>query len=435
MSSIAPRFTTTTLSSLQWLFFIFANTVVVPISIGAAFDLSASETGGMLQSSLLFTGVACLLQGLIGHRYPIMEGHSGVTWGLMLNLSLAAHALGMSLPEVGGGIATGFLLAGGLTLLLGAFKLLRFLSVVFTPMVMRVYLFLLTFQLIFIFLDGMIARSADGAMDVPLTLFSIAVVILVIALKVKGSPAIGSFSILIGIIVGWAVYALLFPGDSSGGAMETSLRFPIFPLGAPNLNLGIVAVSFLAGLINLSNVIAAVEAAAQIVKDDGAPTGTRLNRSYLLTGSYAIVSAVFGLVSYAPFASSIGFLKSTNNYDRKPFLIAAALTAALGLIPPLNGLLVTMPITVGNAVLFVAYLQLFGTSLASLEGTTFDSVTIHRIAVPVLAGVGILTLDPQLFASLPVLLQPLVSNGFIVGVLLSILLEHAMRWTKKDAPS
>lgn len=429
MTSTTSRLTTA-LASIQWLFFIFANTVVVPISIGAAFGLSAETTSSMLQSSLIFTGIACLLQGWIGHRYPIMEGHSGVTWGLMLNLAIAADSLGTPLTEIGGGIATGFLLAGAVTVLLGSLGLLKFLSAVFTPMVMRVYLFLLTFQLIFIFLDGMIARTPDGAMDVPVSLFSLAVAAFVMLLKVKGSKAVGNFSILIGICVGWAVYAILFPGGNLPAASGASYHFPIFPLGAPNLNAGIVIVTFLAGLINLSNVIAAAEAASRL--QGGEPTpAARLNASYMLTGGYSIIAGVFGLVSYAPFASSVGFLQSTGNYNRKPFLIAGALMAVLGLIPPLGGFLATMPITVGNAVLFVAYLQLFGTSLNSLEGTTFDPVTIHRIAVPVLAGVGILTLDPQLFASLPVLLQPLVSNGFIMGVLLSILLEHAMRWPKQ----
>lgn len=53
----------TIFASLQWLFFIFANTIVVPISIGTAFDLPYSEISMILRSSLVFTGIACLLQG------------------------------------------------------------------------------------------------------------------------------------------------------------------------------------------------------------------------------------------------------------------------------------------------------------------------------------------------------------------------------------
>ena len=31
-----------------------------------------------MRSSLIFTGVACVIQGWKGHKYPIMEGHSGL---------------------------------------------------------------------------------------------------------------------------------------------------------------------------------------------------------------------------------------------------------------------------------------------------------------------------------------------------------------------
>ncbi len=40
-------------AGLQWLFFMFANTVVIPITIGDAFDLSSVEVASALQRSLL----------------------------------------------------------------------------------------------------------------------------------------------------------------------------------------------------------------------------------------------------------------------------------------------------------------------------------------------------------------------------------------------
>ena len=419
----------TIFASLQWLFFIFANTVVVPVSIGTAFGLDSAEIAAMLRSSLIFTGVACVLQGMFGHRYPLMEGHSGVMWGLVLNLSLAASSMGMSLPEIGGGIASGMLLAGSVILVLGLFRLLSYIQRVFTPMVMTVYLFLLTFQLILIFFKGMLKVNEDGVLDLPVTLFSFGVVILVSLLKIRGDT-IGNFSILIGMLLGWAVYVILFPAEQVAGN-QGSMDFSFFPLGAPNLNYGIIAITFIASIINLSNTIASVQAASKLTGTSASQSS--MDRSYLLTGSYSIGAAFFGLVSYAPFASSVGFLESTRIFDRKPFLIGGGLMAILGIIPVLGALLATLPITVGNAVLFVAYLQLFGTSLKSLNGYTFDSKSIFRIAAPVLLGMSIMNLDAELFTVFPVILQPLLSNGFIMGVLLSILLETFFRWDERES--
>ncbi|MBU7595298.1 uracil/xanthine transporter [Metabacillus halosaccharovorans] len=418
----------TIFASLQWLFFIFANTIVVPISIGTAFDLPYSEISMILRSSLVFTGMACLLQGLIGHRYPLMEGHSGIMWGLMLNLCVIASSTGTSLQTIGGGIASGLLLAGIVVLILGSLKLISYIQKVFTPMVMSVYLFLLTFQLILIFFKGMLKFTPDGKLDIPVSLFSLGVVLLVCLIKIKGKAVISNFAILIGIVVGWIFYMILFPAEQSTISQSTGFGLHLFPLGTPNLNIGIIAITFLASFINLSNTIASVSTASTMFNDTFSQR--RLDRSYLLNGAYSIVSALFGLVPYAPFASSIGFLESTRIFQLRPYLIGGGLMVLLGSVPFLGGLLATLPVTVGNAVLFVAYFQLFGTSLRSIHNQTFNSITIHRLAIPVLVGVCIMNMDADTFNTLPSLIQPLVSNGFIMGVLLSILLEMFVKWEK-----
>src|SRR4030095_9270672 len=92
---------------LQWLFFMFANTVVIPITIGDAFDLSSVEVTSALQRSFIFTGVACIFQALIGHKYPLMEGQSGIWWGAILSISASASSAGLTAREIGGGLSVG----------------------------------------------------------------------------------------------------------------------------------------------------------------------------------------------------------------------------------------------------------------------------------------------------------------------------------------
>lgn len=414
-------------SSIQWLFFIFANTVVVPISIGEVFQLPPEPVAMMLRSSFIFTGLACIVQGFAGHRYPLMEGHSGLLWGVMLNLGLSASSLGMSFTEIGGGLATGILLAGAVTVLIALFNLVGVVQQIFTPMVMTVYLFLLTFQLVFVFFKGMFEVTEDGTLNVAASLLSVGVAILVAMLKIKGNQIISNFSILIGIVVGWILYVLLFPGQQAG-SVQTGFAFSLFPLGKPNLEYGIIAVAFFAGLMNLSNTVASVRAAASLFKEEA--SGSRFRRSFAATGVFAFVSAIFGLVPYTPFTSSIGFLQSTQILKKEPFFIGGGFLVILGLVPPLGGFLSTMPVTIGNAVLFVAYLQMFGTAYNSLNGEKFTSNSIFRLAAPVLIGVSLMNTSPALFRSLPVLLQPFITNGLIMGVLVSISLEKTLNWDK-----
>lgn len=429
MTNLRPNYIKLSFASIQWFFFIFTNTIVVPISIGTAFELPQVEIAGMLQVSLVFTGIACLLQGWIGHKYPLMEGHSGLMWGLILNLTVSASSLGMGFKQIGGGIATGVIAAGIVLLIFSVLNLIPLLKKVFTPMVMTVFLFLLSFQLMMIFFQGMLKFADDGSIVISISLFSFFVVFLVSFIKIKGSDLIGNFSILIGLVVGWILYSLIFPSQQAITS-STNVQFTIFPLGKPNLEYGIIIVTFIGALINMSNTFSSIQAASRLL--DQSPEQTQYKKSLFLTGIYAIVSSVFGLVPYAPYASAIGFLESTKIYHLKPFLYGGVIMAVLGVFPSIVNFLGTMPLTVGNAVLFVAYLQLFGTALKSIERRTFSSKTIFRLAGPVLLGVCIMNLDGAAFNSLPAILQPLFANGLIMGIILSIILELTINWNKID---
>lgn len=73
------------LAGIQWFLFMFANIVVIPIAIGAAYELQQDEIVSLLQLSFIVTGLACLAQVTLGHHRPIMEGQSGLWWGIFFN--------------------------------------------------------------------------------------------------------------------------------------------------------------------------------------------------------------------------------------------------------------------------------------------------------------------------------------------------------------
>jgi xanthine/uracil permease len=417
----------TIFSSVQWLFFIFVNTVVVPISIASVFELSPDSLKMMLSSSLIFTGLACIFQGWLGHRFPIMEGHSGLLWGVILNLGLSASSMKMSLTTIGGGIATGVILACIVTIILVIISGPALLKSIFSPMVMTVYLFLLTFQLIFIFFKGMFPLTNDGTINIPMSLFSLAIVILVSVLKLKGKKMLSNYSILIGLIVGWIFYDILFVDKVAMITQSNHLTFTLFPLGKPNLELGIIVVTFFAGMMNLTNTVASISTSENLFKQE-TPT-KQFRNSIFITSIFSIIGSGFGLVPFTPFSSSIGFLQSTRIFQREPFFIGGALLTLMGLVPMFGSFLATMPISVGNAVLFVAYLQLFGTAYSSLEGEIFNSNTIFRLAVPVLVGISLMNMPHAQFSNLPILIQPFITNGLIMGVLISIIFERIVNWT------
>ncbi|HHY22605.1 MAG TPA: uracil/xanthine transporter [Bacilli bacterium] len=420
--------TTTFFAGLQWLIFMFANTVVIPISIGEALALPQAEVVAAIQRSFIFTGIACILQGYFGHRLALMEGQSGLWWGVILSLGASASTLGVSLPTLGGSLAVGIMISGFLVMFFGLLGMGELLKKWFTPVAMAVFLILLANQLIYIFLVGMLGLTDSDVINLPVTVFSFILAAIVIWLNVKGKGLIRNFSLLIGLVVGWAVFVLIFPSKSLHTGGETSSLIAYFPWGEPSFELGIVMTVVLTGLLNTSNTVATLKGAADVFEQE--IPSKKYRASFFITGILNMISGVIGVVPYAPYTSSLGFLQSTGIRERAPFIVGSVMFIMLGFTPPLGKFFSLMPLSIGHTVLFVAYLQLFGSALRNIEGLTFTPKTIYRIAIPALLGMTIINLPTEAFSSMPTLIQPLVSNGLLMGILLALFIDNLIDWDK-----
>jgi xanthine/uracil permease len=414
---------TTVLAGIQWLFFIFTNIVVIPLTVGAAFHLGQGDIAAAVQRSFIFTGIACILQATFGHRLPLMEGQTGLWWGVILNLCVTAPAAQISLAELGGSLSVGIIISGILVMLLALMGWGPKIAKLFNPVVMSVFLFLLASQLIIIFFEGMLGLSSatDAPINVSVAMLSVAIAVLAAIISVKGNDTVSRFAILISIIIGWILYQLLFPGQTPTANYQGKL-VDFYPWGAPAWNLGIIITAVITGLLNTSNTIAAIKGVEPILEVKA--SNRQYRSSFMFTGIFSVFSGLFGMVPYSPYVSSLGFLEATRIYQRLPLILGAALFMLMGIITPLGNLFATLPVSIGNAVLFVAYLQLFGSALKNIKHLNFNHKTIYRVAAPTLLGIAIMNLQPQAFLSLPTLIQPLISNGLLVGITLSLVLEN-----------
>ncbi|WP_017754124.1 uracil/xanthine transporter [Calidifontibacillus oryziterrae] len=414
------RITITFLAGFQWLFFMFANTVVIPISIGGAFGLEQVEIISALQRSFIFTGITCILQGLVGHRLALMEGQSGLWWGVILSLAATASALNLDLATIGGSIAVGAIISGILVAILGMLGIGEILKKWFTPVVMFVFLLLLANQLIFIFLKGMLGLNSSYHIDVKVACFSLVLAAITIVLNVKGKGAISNLALLIGMVIGWIGAVFLFPSEA-GETIKTTPFLGWFPWGEPSFEWGIVVTIVITGLLNTTNTIATLKGSEDIFEKEAKPK--QYKASLFLSGSFTSLSGALGLVPYAPYASSLGFIQSTGIKGKAPFFIGSVLFILLGAIPSLSAFFSTIPDNVGNTILFVAYLQLFRSALRNIEGLTFTTKTIYRVALPSLLGLSIMIIPKEAFASVPALISPLVSNGMLMGIIVALIME------------
>src|SRR5690625_2089851 len=249
------------IAGLQWFFFIFANIIIIPITIAEAFHLSKVETIPIIQLSFVVTGLACLLQVLIGHKRPILEGQSGLWWGIFLTLVATTSAQGMPLEVLGGSIALGVIVSGIFTILIGILGIGPVIANWFNPSVMGVFMFLLGVTLIQMFLKGMLGipfgESDHVHINLPVSAVAIFVALIVIVISIKFPASIRSYALLIGIIIGWILYSIVFGGNHFFENESTALT--MFPLGDLYWDTGIVFTTVFAGLLNTSNTFGALK--------------------------------------------------------------------------------------------------------------------------------------------------------------------------------
>ncbi|WP_252504210.1 uracil/xanthine transporter [Sporosarcina sp. Marseille-Q4943] len=420
------------ISGLQWLFFIFTNIVVIPITVGAAFDLSPETIVNMLQLSFIVTGLACIVQAFLGHKRAIMEGQSGLWWGVILTLCTTAAAQGMPLHILGGSLTVGIIIVAIITTLIGITGLGPRIAKLFTPAVMAVFMFLFGCQLIGIFLKGMLGipfgnQATNPHINLSVSLLSIVIAILVIVISVKAPSSVRRYGLLIGIIVGWVAYALIFKPESTISE-TTKFTLELFPLGKPAWDIGIIITTVLAGLLNTANTFGALKGTESMYEVE--TTKSEYRASFTITGIFTFIAGIFGLVPNSPFVSSIGFLSQTGIIHRIPFVIGGFMFLVMGLIPPLGHFFSQLPLSIGSAALFVSYLLLLNSSLNFFKQVEYNTVNVYRSAVPLFVGVVIMTLPASYFITIPSIVRPLLSSGLLVGIILALLLENLFKWDK-----
>src|SRR5699024_3803460 len=152
--------------------------------------------------------------------------------------------------------------------------------------------------------------------------------------------------------------------------------------------------------------------------------------SFTITGRFTGLAGVLGLVPYAPYVSSIGFLNQTGIIRRLPFILGGFMFCMMGIIPPVGNFFSMMPLIIGIAVLLVAYLQLLISPFSYVRLMQFNSQNVYTSAVPLFTGLVILPLPPYYLSCLPVFLLPRAYSVLLVVIPLALLIHNILHWAR-----
>lgn len=420
------------ISGFQWFFFIFCNTVVIPPTLQSAFHLSDQTTFTITQYSFLLTALACLLQAFLGHKRSVMEGSTGLWWATILTVTLSESMQGTALSTIGWSLAIGIFLSGIITILIGLSGLGGWLASLFKPGVLVVFMFLLGAQLVTIFLKGMLGLpfgvgGAEVVVNYPVFFLALAVLTLVIGIIIYLPASISKYALLIGTIIGWVVYSILF---GSSTLPVSSSSWMLFPLGkSDEISVSIILTAIFAGILNTSNTFGAMRG-TDVFYQNTQPTKSLYRRSFVMSGIVTVLAAPLGIVPFSPFVSSIGLITQTKDSSRISFVIGSVIFLCVGGIAVLTQFFRSLPLAIGSAVMLATYLPLLFSSFSFLTDMKLNARNIYRLALPIFVGIFLMSAPSAVLDSLPTMFSSLLGNGLLMGIIFALILENTIKWDK-----
>jgi xanthine/uracil permease len=407
-------------SSFQWMVFILAGSIVVPISVAYAFGFSTAETADLLQRTFFIVGVTTLLQGLFGHKLPLIEGPAGLWWGVFLAYAgFSVHS--GSTQGILSSLELGLLASGMLFILLSSFNLIKYVQMLFTPAVTGTYLILLILQLSGPFITGILGAD-EGRVDGKTTVAALITLALSIALSQSRVVFLKNYSVLISLVFGWILFSLLGLASFSTSADVGIFSLPKwFVWGTPTFNTSVFITSLLTALLLMTNMIASVEAVKQVVQPKKLES---MRKTSFIMGVNQMLAGIFPTVGGVPISGSAGFILTTRIKDRLPFLIGASIVLVMSFFPIITAFFATLPAPVGYATLFVSMAGIMGLGMNTVKQDLTNEKKVLVISVSIMVGCGVLLLPGKTLTALPSVVQSLLHNGLVVGVLVAMVLDQ-----------
>lgn len=418
-----PGWTEMVLYGLQWLA-IGIPSILIAGKVIAGFHYSDSLTQIVyLQKIFFITGLLFIGQVLWGHRLPIIAGPATV---------LLVGILGSRGADINA-IYTAILIGGLMLALLSVSGLFNYLGRLFTPRVIVVVLLLIAFTLTPTILNMMLGQGG-AASHITNLLFGLAVTFLMFIAARILTGIYKSLLIVITMLAGSLIYVWFFsapPEIPLDGLPGWGLFFSGF-VTSLSLDPGILAAFLICYLALSINDIASIQSVGEILDLQDQPQ--RVKRGVAFTGVGNILSGFFGVIGPVNFSIGPGVIISTGNASRFTLLPAGAGLLLLAFSPLVIGFFGSIPsVMVGSVMLYLMTSQIGAGLMLAQQHKSLNSIDDALIlALPVLLGVITAFLPAETAAAIPPLLKPLLGNGFVIGLLSVLFMEHIVyaNWNK-----
>ncbi len=409
--------------ALQWLAVMTVSAVIMGKAVASLHYSDPVAQLLYLQKLLFLMGITLIAQMTIGHRLPLVLGPAVILL-VGINASGSGDIAAIHTSSMVGAVALSLLCALGL---------FRYVARLFTPRVVACILILIALSItptiLKLILDAPSPQQAAAQLPFALLL------LLVILAGERLLRGVWRSTVLVWALIGGSLFHLaLFPASAARQATDLPLfaslfkAYTITPVWDPGLLLSF-CICFIALAIND---LGSIESMGKLLHPK-AMEG-RLHRGMLITGLCNVLAGFLGVIGLVNYSLSAGIIASSGNASRISFLPAACILLTLAFMPPVAALAWTVPaVVVGVLLLHIMSLQLAaGLTVAfGIEGFSFQDALI--IAIPTMISVLVAYLPREVVASFPPLFIPVLGNGFVMGTLVALLLEHLLLRPEKKA--
>ena len=400
------------LYALQW--FILAVAVVVT-SVFVA-QGSPAERLFFGQKMFMIMGLTGLIQVIWGHRLPLVAGPASV---LLVGVISA-----ISSNSDGDAIYSSIAMGGVLITLVTFGGLIKHVQKLFTPRIVVVILMLIAFTLTPVIKNLIFPAQASHTEHIFGLVFALVAAPTMVVLNRKLRGVAKSLVTPIALVVGSVAYYAIFPlAEFTPSKVTLDGLF----ISEFKLDWGLVVAFFICYIALLINDIGSIESLGKMLQTEG--MAQRLKRGVRITGIANIMAGSLGILGPVNYSMSPGIVASTGCASRYALIPATLLLMLCSLSDRVIWALTAIP----NPVIGVILLFLMGTQLAASLEMLHSTQSVHSFGEGLTIGLPIMMamlfqLMPR--GIMPQIIEPLLGNGFAMGVIMVILMEHVVNRAK-----
>ncbi len=409
-----PPFFDGLLYGLQWLAITIPTVIVIGKIVAGLHFTELPVQVNYMQKLFFVIAISLLVQLFCGHKLPLVIGPATVLLvGIVASQSSSMEA-----------VYSAIMIGGAALALISVTGLFAYLQNLFTPRVIATILILIAFTLTPAILKLILEVPLPG---MELLHFVFALVVLpAMFLANKLLKGIWKSTLIIwALIIGSLIYLAIVPQYQWIGNYQFAILSNFFA-GMKfhfSLDAGVV-ISFLICFLALSiNDLSSIQSVGELIKPSN--MGKRITAGLTVTGLSSVLAGFLNVVGPVNFSLSAGIIASNGVASRFTLIPTGIGLLLISFLPGVVAFIGNIPsLIIGIVLMYIMCSQIAAGLIVAFSSKPFSFDDGLIIGLPLMLGIIVSFLPAEVLATFPPLLVPIIGNGFVVGVLAVLIMDH-----------